>query len=708
MNVKTSRKIVAICLAVIVLAGSITLGVKSDNGKITVREVVLSPYGADLSITMYTPDEVFKTNDDGSFVKKHPAVIVNAGFTDDRSALDNVVTELTRCGFVVASFDMYGHAQSESLNNKGFGYMPDPFTGDNTLLGADDVLTYLRTLDYVDQYNIGMVGHSLGGAATAQLLAKSAGYFTLEDTLLNMLHDEFGMDITAEDVAAQSPDNVAAALSEADLAVYNVRKAEVSDAYARELRAGMILDAGMNGVEPKVVEVAGHEVWRDAQANIGICSNISGGTTAGIKNKDFALTSALTLGLLSRNESAERDTWYSLNLSDTVDKLESTKICSFFDSAATPAIQDCVKVHSLRVLSQPSGWHQLTTLSDKTATAAVQFFTTTLQYNNGYIADGEGNVTAESTGTWKIEAIASCIAAFALIVMILPLANVIMDRPFFASLNGVPGKPVQSKKSAFFWICSVILVILPVTTYTKGVGWAKDFAPSPFSTIQLATQTAFWSVIITAVMLVLIVIKYFAYDKNKLGVSFCELYGLKISAKNLGKAIILALIEFVLVAIILKVYYEFFGYAEMRYTLLGSFRFNALTKEQFYNWFIYLIYFLPFYLFNSMVVASSRMKDMDEKKNMMIVAFINGSGMLILAVIQIIFGLYMKSATVIKTVPGSSASIYNLPFFAIMLFVTAITNWKMYKKTGSVIPGALENASIFTIPAIQAYMYFAF
>ena len=109
-----------------------------------------------------------------------------------------------------------------------------------------------------------------------------------------------------------------------------------------------------------------------------------------------------------------------------------------------------------------------------------------------------------------------------------------------------------------------------------------------------------------------------------------------------------------------------------------------------------------------MVVASSRMKDMDEKKNMMIVAFINGSGMFILAVIQIVFGLYMKSATVIKTVPGSSASIYNLPFFAIMLFVTAITNWKMYKKTGSVIPGALVNASIFTIPAIQAYMYFAF
>ena len=70
MNVKTSRKIVAICLAVIILAGFITLGVKSDNGKITVREVVLSPYGADLSITMYTPDEVFKTNEDGSFVKK--------------------------------------------------------------------------------------------------------------------------------------------------------------------------------------------------------------------------------------------------------------------------------------------------------------------------------------------------------------------------------------------------------------------------------------------------------------------------------------------------------------------------------------------------------------------------------------------------------------------------------------------------------------
>ena len=66
----------------------------------------------------------------------------------------------------------------------------------------------------------------------------------------------------------------------------------------------------------------------------------------------------------------------------------------------------------------------------------------------------------------------------------------------------------------------------------------------------------------------------------------------------------------------------------------------------------------------------------------------------------------VKSAPLIKTIPGSSATIYNLPFFAFMLFAGTIINRRIYKKTGSAIPGALVNAMFFTIAAIRAYTYF--
>lgn len=43
-----------------------------------------------------------------------------------------------------------------------------------------------------------------------------------------------------------------------------------------------------------------------------------------------------------------------------------------------------------------------------------------------------------------------------------------------------------------------------------------------------------------------------------------------------------------------------------------------------------------------------------------------------------------------------------------MLFVSTIINRKLYLKTGSSIPGALVNVTLFTIPAIQVYMYYSF
>ena len=43
---------------------------------------------------------------------------------------------------------------------------------------------------------------------------------------------------------------------------------------------------------------------------------------------------------------------------------------------------------------------------------------------------------------------------------------------------------------------------------------------------------------------------------------------------------------------------------------------------------------------------------------------------------------------------------------AFMLFVSTFINRKLYKKTGSALPGAFVNVMFFTIAAIRAYTYF--
>lgn len=705
-TLRKSKRTLAICLILILIAGFIAMGIKSDGGNYLIREVTISPYGSDLSFTMYVPKAAFDTDEAGKFVNKYPAIIVNEGFTEDRSCMNNVVIELTRQGFVVALFDMYGHGRSESVNNKGYGNNPNPFTTNCALLGADDVRDYLYTQGYVDHYNIGMVGHSLGGAATAGMLGDFGGRYTLQDELLILLNEEFSVTITMEDVEAQDADAVAQKnLSAEELGAYQVKAALVEDSFKRDIRAGMILDAGMDFMQPMVVSVAGNEVWRDVQANIALVSNISGGTTKGIQNRDFALTSDLSKGLLSQPESVKRDTWYATNLSATTESVPSTEIAPFYSDISTTSVQQAANEYRLRVMTQPWGWHAWTYLSDDTASAAVQFFTTSLHYRNGYVEDGANGIT-KSSGVWKIQEIASGVALLALVFMILPLADILIESKFFASLKGTPYEPVQDKKNPIVWIWAVVMMLLPAVTYTKGVGWGMNIPASYINTVAVATQTAVWALIITIVMFALTVIKYFVYDKKTYNMSFVEYYGLRTSAKNLGKSVLLGLTVFGIVALILTLYYNLFGSSEMRVTFLGAFVFGKMAKHQYYNWLVYVIWFLPLYIFNSMLLVPARMKNMSERTNDYLFAVINCAGMAALAIMQILLGLMLKSAPLVKTVPGSSATIYNLPFFAFMLFASTIINRKLYKKTGSAIPGAFVNVMFFTIAAIRAYTYF--
>jgi len=710
--VKDKSKIVlSVCLIVILLTGILTHITKSDNGDIVIKEVVLSPYGADLASSLYIPRQALETDENGNFLAQYPAVIVNAGFTNSRSWLDNVSMELAKSGFVVASFDMYGHGHSEYTVNRGYSKVPSPFTDDTSLLGATDMLEYLRTIGFVDQTRIGMCGHSLGGSATGRMAEKSAGFFTLEDRLLELLHTRFGVTVTKEQVAAQDADTVAnAELSKEDLGVYLTLKEEIAEQYDREIRNIVVFDAGVAGCDPKVVEVAGVPVWRDVQANIALLGNISGGLAKGAQNKDYLLSSPDVLPLLSQGSSVNRDTWYGLNLSSGEEPIASTPLIGLYDDPADDIIQAKAADHALRLLTTPHGWHGYTYFSVQTARDTAQFFATTFDYYQGQqITAGNAGLLASNTGTrWVLKDIISAVAFIALMVMILPLTELFMRLPIFQSLHGKAAPAVESKKSPVFWIFMALMIVIPACTYSKGVGWGSSIGASPFSTVQLATQTAFWAVIITAVLLVLVVLKYCLYDKKTFGLSFRDVYGLNFSWKRIGKSLLLTGMVFGTICVLLTVYYNLFDAAHMKLTLGGALMFASLSKTQYYSWLLYAIYFLPFYLLNSMLVNSARLKDMDERVNLWIVAGINCAGMLILAFFQIILGLYRTSAAFFAVPPGSSATIYNLSFFFVMLFISAIYSRKLFLKTGSSIPGALLNAAVFTIPAIQVFSYYSF
>ena len=65
---KKNLSILAICAAVILICGLVMANTKTVGGTVTVQDVVISPYGADLSITMYIPDGALQTDENGNFV----------------------------------------------------------------------------------------------------------------------------------------------------------------------------------------------------------------------------------------------------------------------------------------------------------------------------------------------------------------------------------------------------------------------------------------------------------------------------------------------------------------------------------------------------------------------------------------------------------------------------------------------------------------
>ena len=698
-TLKRSTIIVAICLVIIMIVGFINLAAITNSGTHIVRQVRISPYGADLSASIMIPRSALETDGAGNFVRTYPAVIVNAGFTNSRTFGDNTAIELVRSGFVVFHIDMYGHGHSEAIDFRGFGPRPSPVAPSVRYTGAYDALAYLRTLGFVDQTRIGAVGHSLGGGAVSRLAAGSSGFLTLQDQLLDMLYEEFDVEITEADVAAQNANAVAvAALNSYQLAHYRFLEAQITYEFNRAVRNVMIYDATPRGVDPTVVYVAGIPVWRDAQLNFGYLRNISGAVSGGLRNRDHHLASDLTLMMLAQESPVQRDTWYGLNLSGTDERVLSTPLGAFHGEV-TPAIREAAANNSLRKLTTPWGWHGFTYISTETARDAAHFFRVVLEHDNGVQIRGT---------SWIFRDIMSAVGLVTFFVMIMPLASIIMKIPFFASMKGEPREAAYSKKTPIFWIFMVICVALPFFTYPRGVGWAEFLPPGPLNTLQVTTQIVVWGIVLTGVYLALIIIKYFAYDKRKLGVGFLELYGLKYSCKNIGKSALFALVMFALISILLTVLFYLFGGAVLKITPIGSMIFQALGRTQYYHWALYAIYFLPFMIVNSMIVNSSRLQGMGERKNMVLIALINAAGIFLLSNIQYKLGHLPAGATVFPIAPGSGSSQYAMSIIWIMLLVSAMFARKMYIKTGSAIPGAFLNAAIFTIPAIQVFSHHSF
>lgn len=252
-------RLLAIFIVIILLSGFVARMISSSGGSVKISRVTYDSRGATANADLYYPAG---TSDKDSL----PAVLVAHGGGVSKGVVQGMAEEIARRGYVVLCVDAYGSGISEQPKYDEGGQGIDGNTPDASPGGMIDALNFVRTLNFVDQERIGMVGHSMGSRRTGYAAIMDCGYYTLNDLLINALYEEFGQTFTLEEISMDADALAAERLNADQLVYYNAIKEECEEYYNTRLKAVCLVgsNAPLIGLL-QTVEVGGHEVSATAR-----------------------------------------------------------------------------------------------------------------------------------------------------------------------------------------------------------------------------------------------------------------------------------------------------------------------------------------------------------------------------------------------------------------------------------------------------------
>lgn len=161
---KKSSLAAVISLVLVFVFMAVASGFNSDWGKVEISDIYYpNSEGTMIHAQLYVPDGVSSAN-------PAPAILNMHGGSDYLQMVGNYSIELARRGYVVLSVDAYGSGSSDYVS--GVASNAGGSGGEtNTALkmdgGVSTGIEQLLIYNFVDQDNIGMIGHSMGGTYVA-------------------------------------------------------------------------------------------------------------------------------------------------------------------------------------------------------------------------------------------------------------------------------------------------------------------------------------------------------------------------------------------------------------------------------------------------------------------------------------------------------------------------------------------------------------
>ena len=666
-----SRKVLAILLAVILICSFVAQLISSDFGKVKVSDITIDARGAELHFQQYVPAGV---SDSDSL----PAIVTIHGGGCPSGVMRGIAEELAKRGFVVVNVDAYGAGLSEQPLSDDGGQGIDGFNPFDTPQGVLDAVNYLRGLTFVDSTRIGIVGHSLGATRTSITALADCDYLTLNDQLVNVLFETFGVELDQDEISAPADELAAQYLNSDQMAYYETLKAEVTEHFNTRIKSITILGSDAALVYPQsVVTVAGYEVTRSLQTNIALINGLWDTTGRGEAQNLDVIKEGLYL-----SDAAMTDTWYALN-----DQEQSSAVLGgMFDISAESdaALAQAIDQRSARIICINEETHSKNFFSAQTAKDIVKVNEQMLEYNGGNLGQGNHPVPAEKSSSFIWRAIFNCIAMLAMIGLIFPVVALLVKRDFFKECVGTKeATKANAYNKKTYWLFAAIIVIYTFIAiyFGNNKGVMRFPINHTWPLAGTAGNTILFILILAGCSLVLLICYALIGKKTSGETGFSPLLG-GVKIKGVLKCLLMAAITLVIGYISLMLISYLFN-QDYRFWMTS---FGEMRVEL---WFIaarYALIFFPMYLLIGAVTNYTIRNDIATWKDTAINVVIGSLGVWLCCAVDLLlckFGNY--TGTHFAAFTCSYSMLLYVP-------ITVVISRKLYNITKNIWTGAFANA----------------
>ena len=665
-----ARRLLAISIVVLILSAFLARAFQNDFGKVKVEQVTFDSRGAVINAELYYP---VGTSDKDSL----PGIVTTHGGGCTLGVTKGIASELARRGFVVLNVSAYGTGLSDQPIYDEAGQGVDGFNMNAAINGLYDALCYLRTLKFVDATRLGSVGHSMGAMRTFAAAAMDAGYLSVNDQMLNTLYEDFGIEISAEQVNDNADVIAEENLNADQLAHYYTIKESVEEHYNTRVKAEVALGiGGGNAAMESTVTVAGHEVTRGVQTNFAFVTG-EYDSLWGFTDNENARAG------WNAPDGFNQDEWYSINDANGT----SVSLGSFNTESivSNSALAEAIDNRTTRALLDTGPeTHSKEFFSKGTAETLVNYFSQTLNYNMGNLTDADTQPLAADRQIWMYRAVFNFIAMLAMFSILFCLGVLILKtKTFSACVSEVKAARTQVNKPVYWAMSAVTVVLGFVAIYLANKNGLFFFDQSPFLPLgRTAVLTVYFllvltvgSVIITAVSVVL--------NKKATGTTGLANLNYKVPIMSFVKCLGFSLLLIIAGYTCLSVSEYLFGQDfRLWMTSLG-----AMKVEWWTLGLHYVILLFPLYLILSGAVNYTIRTDIPEWKDTLITVIVNSLGVWLCCLVNYIMMRTSYNGTLFSSFICSYQFVMWVP-------ITTYISRKMYNLTKNVWSGAMINTFI--------------